>query len=103
MNFLYIDCLIKERQREAAKDCERRRLLTWNKKMKIFSGYEYNRKVPPSDLPSQIVETASAMFQAKGIDNTGVLDVCRSLGISTSQFYKHFRSLDEVLEIFLAR
>ncbi len=103
MNFFYIDCVIKEQQREIREDCERRRLLNWNKKMKLHSRLEDNRQILKSELPSQIVETASTIFQTRGFENTKVVDVCKQLGISKSQFYHHFRSLDEVLEIVWAR
>ena len=102
MNFLYIDCIIKEQQRELREECERRRLLNWNKKMKLHSRPEDSRQIPKSELPSRIVETASTVFQTRGFDNTKVVDVCQSLGISRFQFYMHFRSLDDVLEIVWA-
>lgn len=98
MNFLYIDCVIKEQQKEIHDECERRRLLTWNKKMKLYSRSEDNSKISKSELPSRIVETASTIFQNKGFENTKVGDVCKSLGISRLQFYRHFRSLNDVLE-----
>jgi len=102
MNFLYIDCVIKEQQREVREACERRRLLNWNKKMKLYSRFEDNRQIPKSELPARIVKTASAIFQKRGFDNTKVVDVCKSLGISRLQFYRHFRSIDDVLEIVWA-
>ena len=98
MNFLYIDCVIKEQQREVREECERRRLLIWNKKMKLNSRYEDSRQISKSELPSRIIETASTIFQTRGFENTKVVDVCKSLGISRFQFYRHFRSLDDVLE-----
>ena len=99
MNFLYIDCVIREQQREIQEAWERRRLLNWNKKMKLHSRFEPDRHVSNADLASRIVDTASAIFQARGFDDTKVMDVCNSLDISRSQFHRHFRSLDEVLEI----
>ena len=98
MNFLYIDCVIKEQQREVREECERRRLVIWNKKMKLNSRYEDNRQISKSELSSRIIETASIIFQTRGFENTKVADVCISLGISRLQFYWHFRSLDDVLE-----
>ena len=102
MNFLYIDCVIKEQKREMQEACERRRLLNWNKKMKLHSRFEDNKQISKSELPSQIIETASKIFQTRGFENTKVVDVCKSLGISRLQFYQHFRSLDEVLEMVWA-
>jgi hypothetical protein len=102
MNFLYIDCVIREQQREIQEACERRRLLNWNKKMKLHSRFEPDRHVSNADLASRIVDTASGIFQARGFDDTKVMDVCNSLDISRSQFHRHFRSLDEVLEIVWA-
>jgi DNA invertase Pin-like site-specific DNA recombinase len=98
MNFLYIDCVIKEQQREVREASERRRLLNWNKKMKLYARFEDNRRISKAELPAQIVETATTIFQTRGFENTKVVDVCRSLGISRLQFYRHFRSLDDVLE-----
>ena len=103
MNFLYIDCVIKEQQREAQEACERRRLMNWNKKMKLCSRFEDSSTISKSELPSRIVETAAAIFETRGFDNTRVVDVCTSLGISRLQFHRHFRSLDDVLEIVWAR
>ena len=103
MNFLYIDCVIKEQQREVREASERRRLLNWNKNMKLYSRFEDNRQISKSELPSQIVETASTIFQTRGFENTKVVDVCKNLGISRLQFYRHFRSLDDVLETVWAR
>jgi len=103
MNFLYIDCVIKEQQRETREECERRRLLNWNKKMQLRSRFEDKRQISKTELRSRIVETASTIFQTRGFDNTKVADVCKSLGISRLQFYLHFRSLDDVLEIVWAR
>lgn len=102
MNFLYIDCVIKEQRREIQEECERRRLLNWNKKMNLHSRYEDNRRILKAELPSRIVETASTIFQTRGFDNTKVVDVCKNLGISRLRFYRHFRSLDDVLEIVWA-
>ena len=102
MNFLYIDCVIKEQQREIREQCEKRRLLIWNKKMNLHSRFEENRQISQSELPSRIVETASGMFQTIGFDNTKVVDVCTRVGISRLQFYRHFRSIDDVLEIVWA-
>lgn len=98
MNFLYIDCVIKEQQREIQEECERRRLLNWNKNMKLHSRFEESRQISKSELSSRIVETAATIFRTRGFENTKVVDVCKSLGISRLQFYWHFRSLDDVLE-----
>ena len=103
MNFLYIDCIIKEQQREIQEDCERRLLLNWNKKMNVCLKSRGNEKVSSPELRSRIVEIASRFFEAKGFENTKVSDVCKGLGISRLQFYRHFHSLDEVLDILWAR
>lgn len=102
MNFLYIDCVIREQQREVWEECERRRLLNWNKKMKLHSRFENNRQMSKAELQSRIVETAATIFQNRGFENTRVVDVCKRLGISRLQFYRHFRSIDDVLEIVWA-
>ena len=103
MNFLYIDCIIKEQKREIQEECERRLLLNWNKKMNNGFKSQGKNQISKSEVRSRIVEIASRFFQARGFENTKVSDVCRGLGISRLQFYRHFHSLDEVLEILWAR
>ena len=103
MNFLYIDCIIKEQKREIEEECERRLLLNWNRKMNTRFKSEGNKPISNAELQSRILEIASRFFQAKGFENTKVSDVCRGLGINRLQFYRHFHSLDEVLEIIWAR
>lgn len=103
MNFLYIDYMIKEQQREVQEACERRRLLNWNKKMNLRCRSQENTMISNSEVRSRIVEIASRFFQKKGFDNTKVGEVCKGSGISRLQFYRHFHSLDEVLEVLWAR
>jgi AcrR family transcriptional regulator len=76
----------------------RRRLLTWNKKMKLHSGFKANRKLSRAALRSPIIETASTIFQTKGLESTKVVDVGKRRGSSRVQFKQHFRSLANVLE-----
>ncbi len=54
-------------------------------------------------LPWEILETAHYLFQKNGFEKTTLSDICEKLSINNSQFYKHFESLDEVLEILWAR
>ena len=54
-------------------------------------------------LPSEILESAHFFFQQKGFEKTAIEDICIRLNINSAQFYYHFESLDEVLEILWAR
>jgi hypothetical protein len=56
-----------------------------------------------TSLPWEILEAANTLFQRKGFERTTITDICRRLGIKPFQFYNHFGSLDEVLEILWAR
>ena len=60
-------------------------------------------KISSTSLPWEILETAYYFFQKKGFEETTLSDICEKLSINNSQFYKHFESLDEVLEILWAR
>lgn len=59
--------------------------------------------IPSVSLPWEILETANLFFRKKGFEKTTIQDICNRLGINQSQFYNHFDSLDEVLEILWAR
>ena len=41
-------------------------------------------------------------FQKKGFEKTTILDICERLDIKKTQFHKHFKSVDEVIEILWA-
>ena len=56
-----------------------------------------------ASLPSEILESAHFFFQQKGFEKTAIEDICNRLNINSAQFYYHFESLDEVLEILWAR
>ncbi len=56
-----------------------------------------------ASLSSEILETAHFFFQHKGFDKTAIQDICNRLGINSAEFYNHFESLDEVLDILWAR
>ena len=53
-------------------------------------------------LPWEILETARFCFQKKGFEKTTILDICERLDIKKTQFHKHFKSVDEVIEILWA-
>ena len=88
MNYFYIEYMIQEKIREEHERCERQRLL---------------RRGEDRDLPTRILASARTAFLYRGFENTRIKDICRSLGISKRSFYKHFDSLDEVLEVLWAR
>ena len=56
-----------------------------------------------TSLPWEILESAYFFFQRKGYEKTKIQDICNRLNINSTQFYRHFESLDEVLEILWAR
>lgn len=56
-----------------------------------------------ASLPWEILEAANHLFRKNGFDGTAVKDICTRLEIKPLQFYNHFNSLDEVLEILWAR
>ena len=60
-------------------------------------------KISNTWLSWEILETAYYFFQKKGFEKTTLSDICKKLNINNSEFYKHFESLDEVLEILWAR
>ncbi len=54
-------------------------------------------------LPWEILESAHFLFNRKDFEKTTVPDICRRIDIKPVQFYCHFDSLDEVLEILWTR
>jgi TetR/AcrR family transcriptional regulator, transcriptional repressor for nem operon len=46
----------------------------------------------------KIVETASRLFRAQGVDNVSVSDIMTELGMTTGAFYKHFESKDALVQ-----
>lgn len=56
-----------------------------------------------TSLPLEILESAHLFFQQKGFEKTAIEDICNRLNINSAQFYNHFESLDEVLEILWVR
>ena len=61
------------------------------------------RSMHETSLPWEILEATHYLFQKKGFERTSIADICSRLEIESDQFYKHFESLDEVLEILWAR
>ena len=51
------------------------------------------------NLELRVIHTARTLFNVKGFDETTIGDITLHLNISTDQFYQHFDSLDEILEI----
>ena len=56
-----------------------------------------------TSLPWEILEAANFLFRKKGFEKTTVPDICSRLEIRPLQFYRHFDSLDAVLEILWAK
>ena len=65
--------------------------------------FVYARSLREASLPWEILEAAHSLFQKRGFERTSVPDICRRLEIEHFEFYNHFSSLDEVLEILWAR
>ena len=65
--------------------------------------FAYAHSLRETSLPWEILEAAHSLFQKRGFERTSVPDICRRLEIEHFEFYNHFSSLDEVLEILWAR
>ncbi|MFW2368842.1 MAG: TetR/AcrR family transcriptional regulator [Desulforhopalus sp.] len=82
---------------------DKRRHLSYSEVVSQFYGDTVTGGTIPSvSLPRKILETAYFFFQKKGFEKTTIPDICNRLDIKQSQFYNHFDSLDEVLEILWA-
>ena len=46
---------------------------------------------------ARIVETASRLFQEKGVDRVGVDEIMRECGLTHGGFYVHFRNKDQLI------
>jgi len=46
---------------------------------------------------ARIVETASALFRARGYDGVGIADLMSAAGLTHGGFYKHFRSKADLM------
>jgi len=88
MNHFYIEYIIRERIKDEIEECQRQRLLQWNKNLEIRS---------------RILESARSFFRLIGFEKTRVKDICRDLGVSRRSFHKHFNSLDDILEVLWTR
>ena len=64
---------------------------------------DYAHSLRETSLPWEILEAAHSLFQKKGFERTSIPDICRRLEIKPIEFYNHFNSLDEVLEVLWAR
>ena len=51
---------------------------------------------PPSDARNRIVQTALALFAARGYHNTGVADILRESGVQRGALYHYFSSKKEL-------
>lgn len=52
---------------------------------------------PPEIRRQEIIETAHALFQENGYDQTTVRDIVRAVGVAQGLFYYYFKSKEEVL------
>lgn len=64
---------------------------------------------PPADAPpanevrERILETASALFYARGVRAVGVDLVVEEAGVAKTSLYRHFRTKDDLIAAFLDR
>jgi AcrR family transcriptional regulator len=57
----------------------------------------------PEHDTSQIVASASRLFQQRGFANTSLQDVAEACGIPKGNFYYHFRSKDDIVRAVVGR
>ena len=50
-------------------------------------------------VKKRILESAKDFFETRGFDNTTTIDIISSLEIREEEFFYHYSSLDEVLDI----
>jgi len=51
---------------------------------------------PPSDARNRIVQTALALFAARGYHNTGIADILKESGVKRGALYHYFSSKNEL-------
>jgi AcrR family transcriptional regulator len=57
----------------------------------------------PAVRRAELVDTAQALFLAKGYEKTTINDVIAATGLSKGAFYHHFRAKEDLLEAIVAR
>jgi len=55
------------------------------------------RKKNPEETVKNILSTALKLFKEKGYEQTNILDIVNTMGVSRGAFYHHFKSKEEVL------
>lgn len=58
---------------------------------------------PPNEVRERILETASALFYARGVRAVGVDLVVEAAGVAKTSLYRHFRTKDDLIAAFLDR
>jgi len=61
------------------------------------------RKKNPQETIQNILMTALELFKTKGYEQTTILDIVETMGVSRGAFYHHFKSKEEVLGAILAQ
>lgn len=58
---------------------------------------------PANEVRERILETASALFYARGVRAVGVDLVVEKAGVAKTSLYRHFRTKDDLIAAFLDR
>lgn len=58
---------------------------------------------PANEVRDRILETASALFYARGVRAVGVDLVVEEAGVAKTSLYRHFRTKDDLIAAFLGR
>ena len=103
MNYFIDHMHTKQGRGEAQKLGKKICLLNTEVNTQFRFNAEKKQQISNASLPWEILEAAYFFFQKKGFEKTTIPDICNRINIKRDQFYKHFKSLDEVLEILWAR
>lgn len=58
---------------------------------------------PPEQRRAELMDSAAALFAARGIDATSVNDIIGHAGVAKGTFYWYFKSKEELLDALVAR
>jgi len=56
-------------------------------------------KKRPEERRAELVATARQLFSAKGVDQTSISDIVKTVGVAQGTFYWYFSSKDEILNV----
>ncbi len=55
------------------------------------------------DAKEKILETATQLFNSRGVNNVGIDEIIKRSGVAKMSLYNHFKSKDELIVAFLER